>query len=1493
MTEPSEHESGGSSPPSVVPALGPETASVLQAMVVEPRDLAGAQAWEVSGQPLSELAAERPVPDRIADFEIVRRLGIGGMAEVFLARKRGAEGTYKLLVLKRILPDYVSSRRFRVMFAEEAQLATRLNHPNIVQVYEFQDYGDEGQLLSMEYVDGPDLRAFTKALRAQEGRLPPPLAAYIAAEVAKGLHYAHERTDESGAPLDIVHRDVSPQNILLSRDGAVKIADFGIATANLFREEPGVLKGKTGYMAPEQARGQKVDRRTDIYSLGVVLHELLTGRPLHGSLEGDALLNAVRTGGVEPPSHYALNIPPSLDAIALQALAPEAAGRFETARDFALALTRALFEMGELVDAHTLEGELVRFLGAPKAETDENSQRSRDAFRTDSSGDSSEGTPVEPLLLSREQGREVRHVAVVSIAIDGQEELSERLGEHGARAALDRIASTLDAIAFKRNMQLSWERQQGLVVRGRGIAGLLAHPTTAAADALWFVVDAREGISAARADLEVELSARVGVVRSIATGRRDKNGNLFEHELAETSLALADLLRDRASQGSSLVAGGLYRLVRRDFFWGDAPNIEISPTLALNLPPQLRVYSLLRGLTREEKLHEVAHAPTELIGRDAEMADLHAAYYSAVGQRPAGARPIVRVVSGELGIGKTALVYAFLNELPPDAHVLRAECSQGRRDVPFGVVSDWLRELTGTRAEQPLDHARHLVEDALGWADLPEMREAVERLTELCTGRYGSVFDEGEIEHRKQSILLGLSRLLSRLAAEGPLVIVLDAMQWCDFGTLDLMLALLEQGEGMALFVILVARPDTRILPYIEGRLRLDLAGLSAENQARLLQMRLGVSPGVERVLADIIPRAAGNPYFLLEMVDALLERGVLEIRETSEGNQELERLDLAGSVLALPGTIEQLLADRLTELSDEEQRLIEWIAVMGGPLSANELDQLYGLDAEAVLGQLLARGILEQRGEDFDVRHPLMRDVAYRSISPARRQELHRAIGELLAASNQYRGVLAAVVARHLAKGGLSDQAAELFLEAASVARSSYQMQAAARAYEKVVSILPATDRRLLEAYEALEAMARNEGRRRDRRDYLEKLRALAKHTRSTYWIAVSLLRSSRYELDVGRLAKAARIAELSEQAARVSGTEILMVQALSLAAEVLRDLGDMQGALAAVDRALIVAQHPDVTPRLRAEVLRTRGTLLRRVGRVVEAVEAYAESIAVFQQAGARRMESRAKSSLAFALFALGRYEDGILLSKEAMQIDAATGGRFQTAKTLANLGLCYAGAGAYDKGIECLTLARDEHERVGERDTRADTLLSLSEVLLETGRVEEAVSSVGDAAALIQVTGNRYDAAHERILRALLARSAGKHAEAAERAREARQGAESQAYASFQFYATAIEAVSRVETGELHTGILQATTVLGAIEALQGSEYSLQTRALACEALLKARSPQGPEMRKRSAEYTQARADSLREPALWKAFLERPPVRALLAPVARPDSMLGGLL
>src|SRR6202789_731978 len=282
---------------------------------------------------MSKSSPPLPPPKEIAQFEVVRRLGAGGMAEVFLAKKRGAEGTYKVLVLKRILPTHGGSRRFRSMFIEEAHLATRLNHPNVVQVYELQDFGDEGLLLAMEYVEGCDLGRLMSGAKSKGTRIPPWVGAWVIAEAAKGLHYAHEKKDEAGLPLEIVHRDVSPQNVLLSFEGAVKIADFGIASARLFAEEQGVLKGKFGYMSPEQARGESLDRRSDLYALGVIFWEILTARPIHGGLGGEALLDIVRSGVVEPPSTYIRAIPDELEAIVMRALATKREERFQTGRE--------------------------------------------------------------------------------------------------------------------------------------------------------------------------------------------------------------------------------------------------------------------------------------------------------------------------------------------------------------------------------------------------------------------------------------------------------------------------------------------------------------------------------------------------------------------------------------------------------------------------------------------------------------------------------------------------------------------------------------------------------------------------------------------------------------------------------------------------------------------------------------------------------------------------------------------------------------------------------------------------------------------------------------------------------------------------------------------------------------------------------------------------------------------------------------------------------
>jgi len=265
---------------------------------------------------------------------VLRRLGAGGMAEVFLAKSSGAEGIEKVLVVKRVLPTFARSPKFIGMFVDEAKVAMRLNHPNIVQVYAFEQVKDEF-LLAMEFVDGLDLGRLVASARRKGLRLPYAVAAFVVMEIAKGLDYAHNRKDESGLPMEIVHRDVSPQTVLVSFDGAVKVADFGIARARMVSEETGIIKGKFSYMSPEQIRGMPLDQRTDVFSAGIILHEVLTTEKLFRGDTEFALMEKVRKAEVPPPSNFNRRVTPELDAIVQRALARDVADRYQSAAHLA------------------------------------------------------------------------------------------------------------------------------------------------------------------------------------------------------------------------------------------------------------------------------------------------------------------------------------------------------------------------------------------------------------------------------------------------------------------------------------------------------------------------------------------------------------------------------------------------------------------------------------------------------------------------------------------------------------------------------------------------------------------------------------------------------------------------------------------------------------------------------------------------------------------------------------------------------------------------------------------------------------------------------------------------------------------------------------------------------------------------------------------------------------------------------------------------------
>jgi tetratricopeptide (TPR) repeat protein len=1495
-------------------------------------------------------------PEQLADFEILRRLGAGGMAEVFLAKKRGAEGTFKLLVVKRILPAHGASRRFRTMFVEEAQLATRLNHPNIVQVYEFSDHGEEGLLLSMEYVEGFDLGRVISAARQKGARIPPWVAAFVVAEAAKGLHYAHERRDERGVPLEVVHRDVSPQNILVSHEGVVKIADFGIASASLFRDEPGVLKGKVGYMSPEQARREKVDRRSDIYSLGVVLYELFALRSPFGKLDDDALYEAVQKGDFPPPSALVPDLPQELEAIAMRALALSPADRFQTARDMAGAIARAMLARQELVDNASVEQTLAHLLGRDLAEPlipIDAQPRTLAAVRLPRGGDTTGHGSQPPPRGGPRLVREVRHVAVVALRLSGLD-----AGELAGRARFAGIRAILDDIAYKRGAVFSWQipdagHHDGApagedAIVARAIVGLMANPARAAADAAWLAVDVHEALAGAAEDLPVPLSAAIGIVRGIASGERDGQGHLVHHTLQEPANYLADRVGQATPFGKTWVAGGIYRLVRRDFRWSDAPVLSIGETPGREVPLTMRPYVLERPLTREERLDELALSPSDLVGRDAERGDLHAAFHRSVspalpsapppppdapeahvsdrpsprprleagprdnestwapappGKKPVRAGEVVtRAIVGEMGIGKTALVNAFLAELQGETSVIHVECSPVKSELPLSTVSDLLRFITGMGLDHAIADAEAVIRGVLGeFARSPLGEQVVARLAELVTGKQHAHAEEDPANYRRDLVVSGLRHLLGSLAHIQPLVIVIDGLQWADIASLEMLRDLLRRTAPLPILVLVVTRPEDRVAPFIEGMVRIELRGLGAEEQVRLVEAHLGVREGVAAVCAELVPRVAGNPFFLLEMIDALLERGTLEVadRPFVEGPQaapypgpaapglpgggsrlELVRHERPGDRNeALPSTLEQIIGDRLRELPSAERDVVDWLAVAGGPLLESDLLALTRLADDEAITRLCARGLCDRKGGSVDFRHPLARDVAYLALDPPARARMHRRLGEHLATTPLAQGISAAIVARHLARGEAPGPAAELYITAATAARAVHQAQLAQRYYQRALGLLPAGDSRRMVAHEALEAIYRHLGRRRERRAHLAALRKLARENGQARWAALALVRTARLDLDEGYLARGLPVAQRAAEVTKLAKKPALEVEALTILSEILRELGDVQGAIDAVERALRVAQHGGLPPRSRAEVLRAKGVLLRYGGRVHEAVEAYAEAIAVFKAVGARRAEARVKNALAYAMFVMERFEDAIAVGMSSITIDLAIGGRFQIAKTLSNVGQAYARIGDSSRGLAYLRRARDAHERYGDQDSRADTLLCTAEILLEAGDVDAAHTLAGDAGALVAVTGSAYDLAHERLTRALLARQGGDPRAAIALAAESRRLSEAQGLVSYHAYATAVEAAARVDAGEVHSGVLLARTALGAVETTS-SEYGLEIRALAAEALRKGAPGSAREAAGRAVAHARRVMSHIRDPRLAGLFLRRPVVSRVVA-------------
>jgi eukaryotic-like serine/threonine-protein kinase len=413
--------------------------------------------------------------ERLGRYTILKHLASGGMADVLLGRTDGIEGFERHVVVKRIRAEHAKDQRFIQMFLDEARVAANLHHQNIVQVHDIGESSGE-YFFSMEYIHGEDLRKMLSAVSKTGTHMPLGYVVAIMTSTAAGIHYAHERKDSKGKPLNIVHRDVSPSNVLIGYDGSVKVVDFGIAKAAMRQVETrsGSLKGKVSYMSPEQCKGEDIDRRSDVWALGVLLYELATTTRLFKGDNDYLQMDAIVNGKVPPPRSRRPDLPNELQSIIMRALRVDPSKRYQTADELRIALDQFAVRAGLTASTSALAGYMQKLFGErPEPWLDSGGGTNMEAVDTDG--------PTEAAARASwtELARPLEDEAVTTGPASGSSQDAKtrtdgkrrRSGVASAIALSDTIApplaSTAAPIAAKEthtSMKMGWEAQAADVV---------------------------------------------------------------------------------------------------------------------------------------------------------------------------------------------------------------------------------------------------------------------------------------------------------------------------------------------------------------------------------------------------------------------------------------------------------------------------------------------------------------------------------------------------------------------------------------------------------------------------------------------------------------------------------------------------------------------------------------------------------------------------------------------------------------------------------------------------------------------------------------------------------------------------------------------------------------------------------------------------------------------------------------------------------------------